>query len=181
MRTRLFLTAGMLAFFACNSQTVDDSATTAKLKAKLAGDSQTSAIKIDVATDRGIVTLSGTVPTETERARADELARNTEGVKRVVNDIKIDPNSIGATNIGQKLGEARREAAGALSDDAILAKLKSKLLVAGITGTDIHVTNGQVLLKGQVKNPEEKVEAESITKNTEGVVKVTSELSVKKG
>ncbi|HEV8486161.1 MAG TPA: BON domain-containing protein, partial [Blastocatellia bacterium] len=52
-----------LVLVGCNSRAVDDSAITAKVKSKLAADSQTSAIKISVETKDGVVTLSGTVPT----------------------------------------------------------------------------------------------------------------------
>src|SRR5438309_296210 len=97
---RKFVLPVMIALLAgavgCSSRAVDDSAITAKVKAKLAADSQTSAIKIGVETKNGTVTLSGTVPTTTEKDEADKVAKNTEGVKRVVNDITVNPDSLGA-------------------------------------------------------------------------------------
>src|SRR5262249_50081203 len=117
--------AVIVSLGACNSQTLDDSAITAKVKAKLAGDSQTSAIKIGVETNDGVVTLTGAVPTEQEKDKARELAAGEPGVKRVVNNINVDPNSIGATNVGQKIDEAKRQASKAATDDVILTKIKS--------------------------------------------------------
>ena len=164
----------------CNSQAIDDSTITAKVKSKLAADTETSAIKIGVETKDGIVTLSGTVPTDTEKSKAEQIARSTEGVKRVSNDIRIDPNSRTATNLGDKSAEAAKGVGETLSDAAILATVKAKLVADGITGTDVDVNGGAVILKGQVENAVEKTKAENIVKNTAGVKDVKNQLTIKK-
>jgi hyperosmotically inducible periplasmic protein len=46
---------------------------------------------IDVDVKNGIVTLQGTVPSEAARARALELARKNDGVKNVVDQLRIAP------------------------------------------------------------------------------------------
>src|SRR5258706_440937 len=115
-----------LFFAGCSSQAVDDSVVTAKVKGELATEKQTSAIKIGVDTVGGVVTLSGTVPTDIEKNKAEELAKKTGGVKRVVNKISVDPNSLDATNIGDKAGEAAKNVGGAISDEAIIATGKVK-------------------------------------------------------
>src|SRR5262249_12992395 len=123
----LMVLAVMTLALACNSRTINDSEITAKVKAKLAEDSQTSAIKIGVSTNQGIVTLSGTVPTDTERTKAEQIAKQTDGVNRVVDYISVDPNSIGATNAGQKLAEAKTQIAKSAQEQAILGTIKTKL------------------------------------------------------
>jgi len=169
----------VVAFLAgCNSQAIDDSAITAKVKSKLATDTQTSAIRISVETKEGVVTLTGNVPSDTEKSKAETLAKNTDGVRRVQNEIKITPES--SSNVGDKAGEAAKEAGEAISDAAILAKLKTKLMADGITGTDVDVTNGAVVLKGQVEDPQKKAKAEELARNTSGVKDVKNELTVKK-
>lgn len=170
----------ILALTGCNSAGVDDSTITAKVKSKLAADSQTSAIKIGVETKEGVVTLSGTVPTATEKNEAETIARNTEGVKRVVNGITVNPDSLGATNLGEKAGEAAKGLGENVSDAAILTKLKAKLIADGITGTDIDVNNGGVVLKGLVDDNKKKAKAEEIAKSTAGVKDVKNQLTVKK-
>jgi len=170
--------AVIMSFVACSSQTVADSAITAKVKARLAADSQTSAIKIGVDTTAGAVTLSGTVPTTQEKARAGQIASSESGVKKVVNNITVDPNSIGASNAGQKADEAKKEASTAADDDVILGKIESKLLVAGLSTVHVDVNDGQVVLKGKVKSADEKTEAETIAKGTAGVRDVKSELNI---
>jgi hyperosmotically inducible protein len=164
----------------CNSQAVDDSTITAKVKSKLAADTDTSAIKISVETRDGVVSLTGTVPTDAEKTKAEQIARATDGVKRVSNDIKVDPNSRSATNLGEKSGEAVKGVGETLSDAAILATVKAKLVADGITGTDVDVTAGEVILKGQVENASEKTKAENIVKHTAGVKDVRNQLTIKK-
>jgi hyperosmotically inducible periplasmic protein len=170
----------LLGVAGCSSQEVDDSATTLKVKSKLAADSHTSAIKIGVETKDGVVTLSGTVPTATEKDEAEKVAKNTEGVKRVVNAITVDPASLGATNVREKAGEVAKDISETVSDATILTKLKAKLVAEGITGTDIDVANGAVVLKGQVDDAGKKAKAEEIAKNTAGVKSVKNQLTVKK-
>jgi osmotically-inducible protein OsmY len=97
-----------------------------------------------------------------------------------VNDVKVNPESLGATNVEKKVGEATKSVGEAVSDTAILAKLKAKLLADGITGTNVDVTNGEVVLKGRVDDPQKKAKAEELAKNTDGVKGVKNELIVKK-
>jgi hyperosmotically inducible protein len=58
-------------------------ALTGKIKAKMALDDTVKAAAIDVRNDDGVITLSGTVHTAAERARAVQLARETAGVTSV--------------------------------------------------------------------------------------------------
>ena len=70
-----------------------DSAITTKIKAKYAGDSVVSVFNIGVRTYRGTVTLSGAVGSILARDRAVSLARETDGVKAVNNQILIEDRS----------------------------------------------------------------------------------------
>jgi hyperosmotically inducible protein len=66
-----------------------DVAITTQVKSKLLGDTNTPGLKIDVDTKDGVVTLTGTVPSAAEKQRAVELAKATDGVKSVVDRIKV--------------------------------------------------------------------------------------------
>jgi hyperosmotically inducible periplasmic protein len=68
-----------------------DAATTAAVKTKLLGDTKVGGLKIDVDTKDNVVTLTGTVKTAEEKAEALRLAKNTTGVKRVVDKLTIAP------------------------------------------------------------------------------------------
>ena len=70
---------------------VADSAITTKIKAKLAAQHLSSVAKIQVDTDaNGIVWLSGTAASQAEIDQAVAIAKNTEGVKTVKNNLKIE-------------------------------------------------------------------------------------------
>ena len=68
-----------------------DAATTAAVKTKLLGDTKVGGLMIDVDTKDNVVTLSGTVHSAEEKAEAVRLAKNTTGVKKVVDKLTITP------------------------------------------------------------------------------------------
>lgn len=74
-------------------QYVDDSAITAKVKAKHADDKVVSALGVNVETKQGVVILSGEAKSDNEKSRAETLAKQVEGVKSVSNKIAVKPNS----------------------------------------------------------------------------------------
>jgi hyperosmotically inducible protein len=69
---------------------VKDSAITTKIKTKLAADHLTSLGRIHVDTDRdGVVWLTGTARSREAIEQAVSLARNTEHVRSVHNDLTV--------------------------------------------------------------------------------------------
>ena len=70
-------------------ETVSEAGLTAKIKAKMALDDRVKALAIDVTTVGTTVTLSGRVGSAAERDRAMALARETDGVTRVVDNLQI--------------------------------------------------------------------------------------------
>ena len=68
----------------------DDSITTA-VKTKLLADSKVGGLKINVDTDKHVVTLTGTVKSAAEKAEAIRLAKTTKGVNKVVDKLTIQP------------------------------------------------------------------------------------------
>jgi osmotically-inducible protein OsmY len=68
---------------------IDDAWIHAKLVAKLLADSDTPEHKINVDVDHNIVTLRGIVETPAARAEAERIAKETDGVKRVNNMLKV--------------------------------------------------------------------------------------------
>jgi hyperosmotically inducible periplasmic protein len=73
------------------TQTAEDAEITAKVKLALAKDPEVSALKIDVDTRNGEVTLTGTVKSEAEAKRAIQIAESNEGVKRVTSVLTVKP------------------------------------------------------------------------------------------
>ncbi|MGB2716422.1 MAG: BON domain-containing protein [Vicinamibacterales bacterium] len=68
---------------------INDGAVTAKIKAKMALDDTVKALDIDVDTVGTTVTLSGVVATDAQRQKALQLARETDGVKQVVDQLRV--------------------------------------------------------------------------------------------
>jgi hyperosmotically inducible protein len=69
---------------------VKDSVVTTKIKAKLAKEKANSMANIHVDTDaKGMVTLSGTAHTAADAAKAEEIAKGTEGVTSVTSTVTV--------------------------------------------------------------------------------------------
>lgn len=72
---------------------VKDSVITTKVKTKLAAKHMSTLTHVKVDTDaNGAVWLSGTAPTKDARDLAGMIAKDTDGVTSVNNDIEIAPN-----------------------------------------------------------------------------------------
>jgi osmotically-inducible protein OsmY len=72
-------------------QSLDDAWIHTKLVAKLIGNTQTPERNINVDVVNGEVTLRGTVDTPEAKSEAERLAKETDGVKKVVNQLKVTP------------------------------------------------------------------------------------------
>ena len=106
----------LMAAFAC-SQT--DAGVTTKVKAKLAADDAVKAYQIDVDTRDKVVTLSGNVESDIAKTQASRLARETEGVARVVDNVTVTREPVDTPNMADRTD---------MTDPAITAAVKAKLL-----------------------------------------------------
>lgn len=70
-------------------QWVGDATTTAAVKTKLVADTNIEARHIDVDTMNGVVTLKGEVASDEQQELAERIAKNTNGVHKVVNDLAV--------------------------------------------------------------------------------------------
>jgi hyperosmotically inducible protein len=156
----------VISLAGCERRSASDATITSAVKNKLATDPTTSAAKIDVDTSNGVVTLNGKVPTTAEKSEAERLARNTQGVTQVVNNISVER------------GESAN--GGTLGDTGILASIKSQYATNGIFGTNVDVKNGEVTITGEVENALEKSRAEEIARKTSGVKSVKNQLTIKR-
>ena len=69
----------------------EDAATTTRIKAALALNTQVSTLDIHVETSNNNVILTGRVPTNNDRRIAEEIVRSTRGVVTVANNLQVDP------------------------------------------------------------------------------------------
>ena len=190
--------AGLAMTVACSHS---DAGITTAVKAKLAADDTVKASAINVDTGKGIVTLNGTVGTPAEKTRAVVIARNTEGVTDVIDEITVGPApaatkgeaaegkldaagreiSEKAHEGGEAVEDAAHDAKDKLGDAAITSEVKTKFLAEpGVSGLKINVdtNNGVVTLSGDVKTRAEADKAVSIARKSAGVKQVVNHLHV---
>ena len=127
----------------------------------------------DINTDvkNGAVTLTGKVESEVDKALAEELIENLDGVTGVDNQLTVMAS-------GKQAGDKDNSG---LKDAKIATVVKTRLLFESeVSGTsiDVDAKHGVVTLKGEVASDAEKDLAVAIAKNTDDVDKVIDKLQV---
>jgi osmotically-inducible protein OsmY len=82
-----------MVFAACGksvSDTIDDATITTRVKTSFVNDPVVGAMRIDVDTFKGVVTLSGRAKSKEEEQKAIELARKIRGVVDVKSTLQIE-------------------------------------------------------------------------------------------
>jgi hyperosmotically inducible periplasmic protein len=74
-------------------ETVSDARISRTVQGKLTADRVANFSRIDVDTERRVVNLSGVVQNADQKARAAEIARQVNGVKRVNNNLQIQSHT----------------------------------------------------------------------------------------
>lgn len=94
-RLRPWIVACLLVAVAACGRTVgerlDDTTITTRVRTAILNDPQIGARAIDVATQAGIVTLTGSVVSQAERQQAVALARRVDGVAEVRDALQVAP------------------------------------------------------------------------------------------
>jgi len=181
----------------------DDHALSTRIEQRIHKDATLKKYKIDVSVDKGVVTLSGNVPTDADRMKAASLA-NMPGVSRVDNQILVDINAghpaVGTTgkvqsktkegaektkDAAEKAGEKTKEGLSktgeVITDGWITTRVKSKFLDESVLkGSDIHVeTNDHVVtLSGTVPTAAARARAIEQAKEVEGVHRVVDKMTI---
>lgn len=152
---------------------------------------------IDVDVKNGVVTLQGTVPSEAARSRALAVAKANDGVKSVVDQLRIAPavkHEGAASRAGEKTEHAAEKAADktgsaanktgrAIDDGWIKSKIYAQYLtdwntVLDDSDIDVDVQDNVVTLNGTVKSAEARTKAVATAKSTDGVKSVRDNLRV---
>jgi hyperosmotically inducible protein len=175
MKSGWLFSVGLALFVTACAET--DAGITTAVKAKLAADDTVKANNINVDTRDGAVTLTGEVRTMDEESTALRIARATDGVRSVVDQITVVPSSSAGMTLpsGANIGSAANDA-------TITASVKSKLAADPDTSAlriDVDTKDRMVTLSGEVKSAAEKTEAMQIARDTDGVVSVTDRLTVR--
>jgi hyperosmotically inducible periplasmic protein len=199
-----FVGAMIIALAAIGCAQTDPGITTA-VKGKLAADDVVKSYRIDVDTKDHVVTLNGAVDTPAARERAVQLARNTDGVRDVVDRLTVTPGVTPTTGVDDKVqgegkdatrdsdrkvddaqkkaGETADKVGDAAANAALTSVVKTKFLadttVSGLN-IDVDSNKGVVTLTGNVRSAAEKQRAVKIARETEGVKSVVDRLKIQK-
>jgi hyperosmotically inducible protein len=160
---------------------------TAKVQAKFFADDEIKARYIDVSSRDGAVTLKGFVESDDLRRKAVQLARATDGVAAVTDQLLIgrSPQDLQASaaaplpTTGSAGGSAT---AGAVPDDAMVTSLiQARYFIdpaLKVRSIDVSTANGVVTLGGEVASDDERARALLLARTTQGVQRVEDGLTV---
>ena len=176
-----------------------DSWITMKIHSQFVPEDALSGSDIDVDTEKGVVSLTGTVASEAGRARAIAIAKATDGVNSVTDRLKVVPaasTTAAAREAGARTADKTKDAARDTKDAARDATgttgkavtdgwLKSKIAAQYVTENsldnsdiDIDIAKGAVTLNGAVRTTAARARAAEIATKTDGVKSVKNNLKV---
>ena len=154
---------------------------TAKIQSKYFLDDLVKGHEINVETNNGTVTLNGTIGSEAQRRQALALARNTDGVRQVVDRLRVEAQAGGSTGA---TGTVRPVEPLTRPDEWITTKVQAQYFLDQTVRArriDVDTAKGVVTLTGTVESAEEKQQAEQIARDTEGVRRVVNRLTIAGG
>ncbi|MCF7989594.1 MAG: BON domain-containing protein [Thiohalocapsa sp.] len=130
---------------------------------------------IEVESESGQVTLGGSVPSETQRRLAEQLARDIAEIRSVENNIAVHPDAA---------LPAPKALYAVVSDANITTRIELRLLWNRETSSldiDVDTADGEVRLGGTAASEAERQAAERIALGTEGVRAVENSITVAEG
>jgi hyperosmotically inducible periplasmic protein len=120
--------------------------------------------------DKGVVTLSGTTATDSDKAQAESIAKSIASSQVVANEIAVRPPSDAST--AKKVDSD--------VDNAIEKNLHAVLVKNRLDhAVKYDVKNGVVTLSGTVNSPAKRAEVEKMATRVPNVQQVVNELEVK--
>ena len=189
--TALGLTLAVWGFCArftgCETR-VEDAVLTGRIKTEMTADGRVSPTRVNVDTLNGVVTLKGEVPTQQEKDAAAQVAGKIEGVKRVENQLVVNPATAGSgLPTGNEMKEQVKDAASQVAqevkneatDTVLLGTIKTRLVAAGYSSVAVNVNRGEATLSGEVATDKDRIAAEAIVSKVGGVTKTINQTTVK--
>ena len=176
----LTLAAGAFLTAATRQNPVTDGWITMKIHSQFVPEDPLEGSNIDVDTTKGVVTLTGLVPSEAARTRALAIAKATDGVKSVVDKLRVGRGESALDPKNPR--EAGRSTGRTITDGWVKAKIHSQFIpdpALSDSDIDVDVKNGVVTLTGTIKTEAGRAKAVSIAKTTSGVKSVTETLKIR--
>jgi hyperosmotically inducible periplasmic protein len=122
--------------------------------------------------DKNTITLGGKLHSEDAKQQAGQIAQAAAGNRIIVNQISVEP-------VGNETAAKRVESN---VDDGIENNYKAALISKGLDKEHIRfdAKNGVLVLKGSVKTPNQRKEAEQVADNVPNVAQVVNEIQVRR-
>lgn len=127
-------------------------------------------VKVSQDRDKGVVTLSGDVPSDTDKAQAESITKGIAGSQVVADEIAVRPPGEEST---EKTAESDVDKGIEKNVDAVLVRHKLNKDV------NYDVKNGVVTLKGKVPSESRRKEVEKLVATVPNVQQVVNELEIK--
>ncbi len=137
-----------------------------KVQTELVFHSNVSASTTDVTVKNGVVTLKGDASSSAKKELTTEYAKNVEGVKSVINNMKLSKSE----TIGDKMDDA-----------SITAQVKMTLVLHASTSairTSVTTKDGVVTVSGKAQNAAEVDLVTKLVEDVDGVNNVINTMSV---
>ena len=160
----LALAAGLALSAPALGADASDPWITTKVKASLLTSEDVDGLDVNVDTLDGRVTLHGKTSTAAEKKRAEELARQVQGVREVRNLIQVVP-------------AARQDATASTDDETrerVAEQLRREPELADVSVASVN--QGVVLLSGETKTLSAHLRALEVARAADGVRRVESEI-----
>jgi hyperosmotically inducible protein len=171
----------LMVLTACESMTgktagqnIDDAMLTASVQGKLTGDKLSNFSRVNVDTDRSVVSLNGVVRTVEEKSRAENLARQVAGVRKVNNNLQIQSlaDNVSSASEGQEGGKKMNEEMEGEQSQRIEA-IKGEVLriegdnyfVKGESGKEVRLHTDDTTQKTGDINQGDRIEAQMNDRN----------------
>jgi hyperosmotically inducible periplasmic protein len=122
--------------------------------------------------DKNTITLDGTVHSDEAKSKAGEVAKSAASGRIVANEISVQP--VGMESEAKDIASNR--------DDAIENNYKAMLIAKGLNEEHIRfdAKNGVLTLKGSVRTPPQRTEAQQLAQAVPDVQQVINNLDVKR-
>lgn len=119
---------------------------------------------------KNTVTLTGTLHSDEAKNKAGDVAKSAAPDRTIANEISVQP-------VGN---ESDAKAVTSNLDDGIESNYKAALISKRLNKQSIHydAKNGVLTLKGSVKSPAQKAEAERLAANIPNVQQVVNQIEV---
>src|SRR5262245_188470 len=109
-------------------------------------------VKADQDRDKGVVTLSGEVATETDKQRADDIAKSESAGQIIANQIAVR-----APGVEDRMADTQ-----SALDDGIEENFKAEIIKNKLDGVDYDSKEGVLTLSGKVKTQAQRQQAERL-------------------